>query len=318
MNLRQLEYFMAIAEEHQITAAARRLHITQPPLSYELSSLEKELGVKLIERGPRSAELTEAGQLLYARAERILALTSSATREVKSFGQGTSGTLSVGIISSSGGLLPTPSMQRLCRNYPQVRIELHEGNTYEVLEMLKRGEVDVGIVRTPFSADGLNVSYAGSERMVALIPKGIRCGRDPEKITLAELSGQPLVIYRRFEHLLEDLFAEQGKQLFVACAADDARTACVWAARGMGIGIVPESFLKTMKHEGTTNKVIDCPELVTRMALVWRKGSYLPPLAERFIKMFENDCPPEEGAESQPEGTGAAGEGRRPEGSPAK
>ena len=107
MNLRQLEYFMAIAEEHQITAAARRLHITQPPLSYELSSLERELGVKLIERGPRSAELTEAGQLLYARAERILSLTSAATREVKSFGQGTSGTLSVGIISSAGGFRPT-------------------------------------------------------------------------------------------------------------------------------------------------------------------------------------------------------------------
>lgn len=290
MNLRQLEYFMAIAEEHQITAAARRLHITQPPLSYELSSLEKELGVKLIERGPRSAELTEAGQLLYARAERILSLTSSATREIKSFGQGTSGTLSVGIISSSGGLLPTPSMQRLCRNYPQVRIELHEGNTYEVLDMLKRGEVDLGVIRTPFPEDGLNVCLAGTERMVALIPRGIRCGKDPASVTIEELSGQPLVIYRRFEHLVEDLFEERRQKLFIACSADDARTACVWAARGMGIGLVPESFLTTMKHEGTTNKIVEAPELVTQMALVWRKGAYLPPLAERFIKMFENDC----------------------------
>ena len=53
---------------------------------------------------------------------------------------------------------------------------------------------------------------------------------------------------------------------------------------------MPESFLATMKHGGTTNKIVDCPELVTQMAAVWRKGSYLPPLAERFIKMFENDC----------------------------
>lgn len=290
MNLRQLEYFMAIAEEHQITAAARRLHITQPPLSYELSSLERELGVKLIERGPRSAELTEAGQLLYARAERILSLTSAATREVKSFGQGTSGTLSVGIISSSGGLMPTPSMQRLCRNYPQLRLELHEGDTYEVLDMLKRGEVDVGVVRTPFPLDGLNVTYASTERMLALIPKGIRCGKSPDTITLEELSGQPLVIYKRFEHLLEDLLNERQLTFFPACVADDARTACVWSTRGMGIGLVPESFLATMKHGGTTNKIVDCPELVTQMAAVWRKGSYLPPLAERFIKMFENDC----------------------------
>ena len=225
-----------------------------------------------------------------AGAERILSLTSAATREVKSFGQGTSGTLSVGIISSSGGLMPTPSMQRLCRNYPQLRLELHEGNTYEVLDMLKRGEVDVGVVRTPFALDGLNVTYASEERMLALIPKGIRCGKSPDTISLEELSGQPLVIYRRFEHLFEDLFNERQLTFFPAVVADDARTACVWSTRGMGIGLVPETFLATMKHGGTTNKIVECPELVTRMAAVWRKGSYLPPLAERFIKMFENDC----------------------------
>ncbi|MCI1934248.1 MAG: LysR family transcriptional regulator [Atopobiaceae bacterium] len=88
MNLRQLEYFMAIAEEHQLTAAAKRLHIMQPPLSYELSSLERELGVKLVSHTSRSVELMDAEKLLYVRAAQIVDATSSAEREVKNFAAG--------------------------------------------------------------------------------------------------------------------------------------------------------------------------------------------------------------------------------------
>ena len=80
MNIKQLEYFIAIAEEHQITAAAKRLHISQPPLSYELAKLEKELGCQLAVRGPRSVSLTEAGKVLYERALRIVALTQATER----------------------------------------------------------------------------------------------------------------------------------------------------------------------------------------------------------------------------------------------
>ena len=80
MNLKQLEYFVAIAEEGQITAAARRLHISQPPLSYELAQLERELGTQLVRRGPRGVTLTEAGRLLYDRARRILAMATATAR----------------------------------------------------------------------------------------------------------------------------------------------------------------------------------------------------------------------------------------------
>ena len=92
MNLRQLEYFKAIAEERQITAAARRLHITQPPLSYELASLERELGTKLVERSSRGTELTEAGRVLYQRACQMLDLAEATKREVGNVGRGLAGT----------------------------------------------------------------------------------------------------------------------------------------------------------------------------------------------------------------------------------
>ena len=106
MNLKQLEYFVAIAEERQITAAARRLNISQPPLSYELRQLESELGVTLVVRGPRQARLTEAGQLLYQRATKILAMTAAARREVESVGSGMTGALSLGVCPDCAGLAP--------------------------------------------------------------------------------------------------------------------------------------------------------------------------------------------------------------------
>lgn len=290
MNLKQLEYFMAIAEEHQLTAAAKRLHITQPPLSYELQQLEKELGVRLVNRGPRMAELTDAGKLLYIRAAQIIDATTSATREVKSFGKGSRGTLSIGIISSSGGLFPTPSMRSFAEDYPDVSFELREGNTYEVLDMLERGVVDVGVVRTPFLVGDLECRYAKPENMVAIIPEQMSCGRDPKRVALEDLSGKPLAIYRRFEKVISELMEERGLRLTPSCASDDARTTCVWASRGMGIGLVPESFLSTTRVERASVKVVDCEKLVTRMAVVWRRGRYVSPLVERFVELFEADA----------------------------
>lgn len=292
VNLRQLEYFVAVAEERKITTAAKRLNITQPPLSYEVSALEKELGVKLFVRRPRGVDLTDAGRVLYARATMILGLTESAVREVADVGLGREGTLAIGIISSSGGQVPNFRMRALADDYPRVSLVLNEGNTYEVLEMLRRRVVELGVVRTPFAEQGLECRYADPEPMVAVIPRGMSCGGRADVVDLEELSAAPLVIYRRFEKILERLFAQAGLPEFVACANDDARTTCAWACKGLGVGLVPESFLELMNLEGATVKRVEEDSLVTRMAVVWPKGRDLSPLAERFVGMFESAYAP--------------------------
>ena len=227
-----------------------------------------------MERGPRTAELTEAGKLLYVRAGQILALTSAAKREVETFGSGEAGILSVGVISSSGGKLPGPALCSLAADFPSVGLQLHEGNTYQVLDMLSRGIVDVGVVRTPFPREGLECRFAAPERMVAVIPPCL-ASRDASRlesgrpIDLAELAGLPLAIYRRFEQVLRACFEEAGVEPAFSCVADDARTTCVWGVRGMGVALVPESFVDTIRlEEGTVVLPIDCQSLVTRMAVV--------------------------------------------------
>jgi DNA-binding transcriptional LysR family regulator len=299
MNLKQLAYFRAIVEEGKITAAAKRLHITQPPLSYELASLERELGVTLVKRGPRGVEATDAGKLLYERSGRILAMTSATESELKGFGQGAQGVLSLGTVSSSGGLVPAEAMRAYARSYPEVQVQVHEGNTFAVLDMLERGVVDVGIVRTPFPEGRLECRYAAPEPMVALVPEGQATGRSP--ITIAELDGVPLVFYRRFEQLFREQFEAAGAELVPACVNDDARTTCIWARAGFGVGLVPRSIVPMLDTEGLAVREIACDALVTRIAIVNRRDRYLPPVAQAFCAMFGD---PASGGEDVP--------GRRP------
>ena len=105
MDLKQLRYFMAIVEERQITAAARRLHMAQPPLSNQMKMLEDEIGLQLFRRGPHHIELTEAGELLAARAAQLLDMAAMTKRELQDLKQGLCGTLAIGTVSSSGNLL---------------------------------------------------------------------------------------------------------------------------------------------------------------------------------------------------------------------
>ena len=287
MTLKQLRYFTAVAEERQITAAAQKLHIAQPPLSYQLSSLEEELGVLLVKRGPRGVELTDAGELFYRRAKQILDMTASAAREAESCGRGMRGVLSLGTVSSSGGTVPFPGMLAFTRDYPEVRFEIHEGNTYAIIEMLEKGIVELGIVRTPFAAERFHCRYSSAEPMVAVTVPGGELGSE-EGVTPEELSQHPLILYRRFEALIHETFATRGLQANVCCLNDDARTTYTWALKGFGVGILPRSELSVLNPQGLLCREILCSSLVTRVAIIWEKGRYLSPLARRFVDLFSS------------------------------
>lgn len=288
MDLKQLKYFLAIAEEGQITAAANRLHISQPPLSYQLKSLEEELGVTLVKRGPHNVTLTGAGELLKKRAEQILDFASSIKREVSDYGKGLQGVLSIGTISSSNGVIPNSCMLQFTKNYPDIHFEIYEGNTYTVIDMLERGTIELGIVRTPFKHKMLNFHYLEKEPMVAVMTDSMGAGEDKSVISLEDLRDKPIIMYRRFNEIINDAFSKRGIEPFICCKNDDARTTIQWAKAGLGIGIVPKSALLTSVSEGIIFKEIECEELKTRLAIVWIKDRYLSPLGQQFIDFFDS------------------------------
>lgn len=287
MDIKQLNYFYVIAEEGQITSAAKRLHIAQPPLSYQLKNLEDELGVKLVERGSRNVTLTDAGLILYKRAEQILSLTKSTMDELKDFKQGTHGTLSIGTVSSSGASLLDSRLSIFHEKYPFINFEIHEGNTFKLLEALHKGIIEIAIVRTPFNNSGINSIFLKKEPMVAAMIKDLNW-TDSAVIDITELKNKPLIFYRRFESLIFKVCQDSNFQPTVFCKNDDARTSLLWANSGLGIAIVPKSSLKLIGSSDLIFKEINNEDLSTQIAIIWSKNSYLSSSGKNFINLFLN------------------------------
>ena len=279
MNLKQLRYFLVVAEEKQITAAAKRLYIAQPPLSYQLKQLEKELGAQLFKRTAHGIELTDVGQIFQSYANEIISLAQNAENQVHKTISGELGTIAIGMASSSTGLIPMNSFNELRKYYPEISFDIYEDNTYGILDKLEKKTIDLGIVRTPYNQTGLNTKTLTTEKMMAI-------SVDPDfqqkkELRIKDLADQPLIIYRRFEDIFNQTFANHGLKPFYAVKCDDSRTAITWAKRKMGVALVPESIATTYAQENMI--AIKHANWITHLQLVWRKDHQVTPLMKKII-----------------------------------
>lgn len=279
MNLKQLRYFLVVAEEKQITAAAKRLYIAQPPLSYQLKQLEKELGAQLVKRTAHGIELTDAGQIFQSYANEIISLAQNAENQVHKTISGELGKIAIGMASSSTGLIPMNSFNELRKYYPEISFDIYEDNTYGILDKLEKKTIDLGIVRTPYNQTGLNTKTLTTEKMMAI-------SVDPDfqqkkELRIKDLADQPLIIYRRFEDIFNQTFAHHGLKPFYAVKCDDSRTAITWAKRKMGVALVPESIATTYAQENMI--AIKHANWITHLQLVWRKDHQVTPLMKKII-----------------------------------
>lgn len=288
VDIRQLLYFTTIAEEGSISAAAKKLHLSQPPLSYQMKLLEEELHLPLIERSARGIALTEAGRVLYKRAQGILELSELTRKEMLAMASGFTGTLHIGTVSSSGASLLGWRIPAFHQKYPQIGFAIHEGNTFELMEMLESGLIELAIVRTPFHNDQLNCLYLSPEPMIAagaasFFPAGMPSG---QPISLELLGHAPVILYRRFEKILLSLCEQKGITPQVFCIADDARTTLMWAEAGLGVAVVPQSAYRIMPHHNMVYGELSEEDLHTRIAAVCKKGCSLSWAAQQFLEIF--------------------------------
>lgn len=286
MDIRQLKYFLAIAEEEQITGAARRLHIAQPPLSQQLKLLEGELGVKLLERGSRKIQLTDAGEMLRNRAEQILKLAETTVNEIKDLNKGMTGTLSIGAVSSSGAALVPERMKNFHDKYPNINFEIWEGNTFRIMEILNSGVVDIGIVRTPFNMENFESIYLSKEPMTVVYGDESYFEKEKKGIKIIDLKDKPLIIYRRFEKIIIDSCREAGFEPRILCRTDDARTTLLWADSKIGVAVVPEAAIKLVPNSNLKYMKIEESSLETQIAAIWIKNRYLSAAARHFLENF--------------------------------
>lgn len=289
MDIKQLHYFTTVVEEKTVTAAAEKLHMTQPPLTMQLHALESKLGCKLFERKGRTLSLTDAGQHMYRRALEIIGMCDNAQREMKDYRNGTVGTLRIGVISSVQGTLFTKILKEYHDRYPNIKISVFSANTYQLLEKLQNREIDTAITRTPFSAAKLHAEYIRTEEIHAIgksdfFGKAAAGGKD---ITLAELARLPLIIYRRWQKVIESVFESAGLSPNICCVNDDARMTLLLALNGLGVGLLHPSAIPS--EYGSDISVMRLPEkaLTSRIALVCADKDSLPEPAALFHRLVK-------------------------------
>ena len=135
------------------------------------------------------------------------------------------------------------AVHELRERFPEVSVEVSEGSTSEVLELLEGGIVDVGVVRTPFKSEGLRCRFAAAEPLVAVMPTDLEVGLDLS-CTLEDLAAVPLALVRRQVPAVSSAFAEKGLSPQVACVMDDVRTCVLWAREGMAVALAPRSLIR--------------------------------------------------------------------------
>lgn len=244
MEFRHLRYFMALADEGNFGRAARRLHISQPPLTRQIRQLEDEFGAQLFERTSKGVDLTEAGHLFREEAARILALAQQAAERTRKAGRGQLGRLDVGIFGSAVLNVIPRLILEFRRCYPEVEVHLHTMTRPEQVVALQEGRLTVGFVRVFPDAPEMAVETVLKERLMVAINRDNELSRHRE-IAVRAFAGQPLILFPSSprpslgDHVVALCHAE-GFQPRVAQEVEDVVTSIALVSCGFGICVVPE------------------------------------------------------------------------------
>ncbi|MCP1121999.1 LysR family transcriptional regulator [Bacillus sp. 3103sda1] len=292
MDIRQLRYFLIIAEEGQISRAAKKLHMAQPPLSQQLRLMEEEIGTVLLERkrNGKTMELTEAGEILYKKARNILNLFEESILEVKEAGEGIRGSLSIGIVVSCVSYLPK-RIQYLHENYPMISFKLRGGDPVELSKQLENRNIELAIVRLPLEMEGLSMIPLETESFVFVVPKDWGDFHSKEAIQMKEIEDVPLLLVHRTkgEGLYERIIEECERFEFqpnILCECPDINILLSLVEAGIGASILPKSAVSAFRNIGIRVLDILDSSLQSEIALVWLKQRYLSKAARRFIELF--------------------------------
>ncbi|WP_110928697.1 LysR family transcriptional regulator [Bacillus massiliglaciei] len=294
MDIRQLRYFLMIAEEGQISSAAKRLHMAQPPLSQQLRLMEEELGVTLVDRrrNGKPLELTEAGKLLSKKAQDILQLFDESMLEVQETNEGIKGTLSIGAVLSCVNYLPL-KIETFHHRYPNVSLKLLGGDPYEVNSYLENHDIELALVHPPIEAQEISSIYLGSEPYVFVAPARWDQFGSQKTINMKEIEGIPLLLIHRTEGggIYDKILAEckeAGIQPNILCECPDVNVLLSLVASGIGASIVPKTAIPEFINGIRTLEIQDS-SLHSETALVWKTDRYLSKAAKSFIALFKND-----------------------------
>ncbi|WP_043633843.1 LysR family transcriptional regulator [Nonomuraea candida] len=292
MNLHQLRYAVALAEELSFSRAAQREGVRQPPFSQQIGKLEEELGVRLFERTTRQVRLTPAGEAFVAEARASLAHAARAAESARRVGRGEAGRLVVGFVGSAANLTLPKLLRRFRARYPGVQVELRELPTAQQAEELRQGLLDVGLLHAPvagLAAEVLTTRTVARELLLAALPAGHRQAARTS-LPLSALADEPFVLFpRRYGPALHDqitaLARAAGFEPRVVQEAVQMHTIVGLVAAGIGVSLVPESLARQRRADVAFRPLSPAARVVT-LDVAWRTGDPNP-----LIRTFRSLLP---------------------------
>ena len=291
IDLRQLRYFVTVAEEMHFGRAAMRLHMTQPPLSQTIQSLEAALGAQLFCRSKRNVALTPAGLALLPEAQRLLLQAASLPELARRAASGESGRLSLAFVSTADYSVLPPFLREFRAHYPQVQIDLREATTDVQLEDLAHDRVDAGLLILPLPdklRTELDFASLLAEPLILAAPQNMAALRGKKAVALKTLSDMPLIIFPRriapaFHDAILACFRDAGLTPEIGQEAIQMQTIVGLVSAGMGIALVPQS-VSNLKRPGVAYRPLSDLTPLVETGLAWRRDNTSPVL-HAFLKL---------------------------------
>ena len=293
MDLRSLRYFVTVVEELNITRAAEKLNMSQPPLSNQMKGLEEELGTQLFIRGKRHLTLTEAGAVLYRRAQQLLELSEQTQEEIRSL-EGLSGKLNIGLVEGRAPYLLSRWISGFRMEFPQVSFNLWNGSGDDVLDRLHHGLADLALVAAPYNTELLDGFPVAREPWTAIMSvRHPLAQEEGDRLPLKKLAGQPLFIPSRRSRIeaVRSWFREVGEEPVIAGELSSHIDAVALAEQNVGICIFPMTTYND--SDLVVKKVIVESERQIEYVLLWNRNHQQKEVAQEFVN-FVQDCLEEE------------------------
>jgi DNA-binding transcriptional LysR family regulator len=284
MDICTLSYFVVIAEELNITKAAEKLCMSQPPLSSQMKALEEELDTTLFIRGKRHLQLTESGKLLYRHAKEILSLVNKTSEEIRAMNKGMRGKIAIGLVEGSAPIIAAEWIETFLNNYKNVEFSVVDGNSDELIAKLRSGLIDMAVITSPCDNTLLNSFKVGQEKMTAFMSKDNPLALLPgNTIDLSMLKDKPLIIPSResMNRMITKWFKEIHAEPHIVCRMDNYLDVAALAGRNIGISLFPKTSY--ILNEQLVAKEIVNPERYVEYLFVWLKNKPLSLLDEAFI-----------------------------------
>jgi DNA-binding transcriptional LysR family regulator len=285
VEFRQLDYFRMVCRENNITRAAARLHVSQPSVTIGIRKLEEELGVKLLDRGPKQISLTEEGRIFLQRAEEILARAEEAVAEMRDRRQHHLGSIRVGITAIMGAVLFPAAFARFRKDYPNVQVTVLEEGSMAVRNRLEKGELDVGIMITSNLPPNIQSVPISTGQILVCLPYGHPLG-ERDAILLSELRDEPFILFREDTYSRQIILEECAKYHFtpkIALTSSQIGTVLELVRQRVGISFFIEELLSS--QSGILTRPLAEP-LFLVAGLAWNRERYLSKAARAFIDSF--------------------------------